>query len=45
MNTFKKIRPRYTAEPETCWHCDQKEWYPGAHYCWDCFTYQRFESR
>lgn len=45
MNTLKKIRPHYSTELQTCWHCNKKEWKPGAHYCWECYKYQNFESR
>ncbi|SCY77373.1 hypothetical protein SAMN02910292_02871 [Lachnospiraceae bacterium XBB2008] len=33
----KKIR--------TCLHCNDPCWRADVNYCWECYKYQKFESR
>lgn len=39
---------RYTEKRvlgKTCMHCGDPVWRSDVNYCWDCYKYERFESR
>ena len=49
MPKKRKIKPKLHIEKhiegKKCMHCGEPVWRSDVNYCWDCYKYERFESK